>query len=250
MALDVLAVGAHPDDVELGVGGIICSLTAAGRRVGIVDLTRGELGTRGTVKGREREAAAAADILGVKIRENLAYRDGGVDNNRDQQRGLATVIRRFKPQILLLPPPVCRHPDHRRAAALGIDAAFFSGLSRFETHDDGEVQGPWRPQHVLHYMLSESFTPTLVVDVSRFWDQRTRALLAFESQFHVPGYKAASDEPETFVSNADFLGWIEARARTYGYPIGATHAEPLLYHGGPLGVNDLFGVLSRTREFV
>lgn len=250
LKLEVLAVGAHPDDVELSVGGIVCSLTASGKKVGIVDLTRGELGTRGSPETREIEATRAAGILGVEVRENLGIPDGGITNTREHQLRLLRVIRRYRPRILLLNAPVCRHPDHGNAARLGIDAAFYSGLAKVSTADSGEEQEPWRPQHILHYMQSVSFEPTLVVDVSDFWEQRMQALLAFESQFHVPRYKDAAEEPETFVSNADFLEWVTARARTYGYPIGATYGEPLLYHRTPIGVDDLTTVLSRDRPFV
>lgn len=248
--LAVLAVGAHPDDVELSVGGIICSFTAAGKRVGIVDLTRGELGTRGSPETREIEATRAAGILGAAVRENLGIADGDITNTRENQLRLIRVLRRYRPRIVLLNAPVCRHPDHGNAAQLGIDAAYFSGLSKIQTLDDGVEQEPWRPQHILHYMQSVSFHPTFVVDVSAFWEQRMRALLAFESQFHVPLYKDAADEPETFVSNESFLEWVSARAQAHGYPVGAKYGEPLLYHRGPIGINDLASVLARDRLFV
>ena len=248
--LDVLAVGAHPDDVELSVGGIVCSLTSSGHRVGILDLTRGELGTRGTPEARALEAAAAAAILGVEVRENLELPDGGIQNSKEAQIVVVQAIRRHRPRILLLNAPVCRHPDHRNAAILCRDAAFHSGLAKLETREpEGVPQNPWRPQHILHYMQTVAFEPTFVVDVSAFWDQRMRALLAYQSQFHVPSYKLGSEEPETFVSNPDFLEWVSARARTYGYPIGATYGEPLLYHGGPVGIGNLVQTLSRNREY-
>ena len=248
--MDVLAFAAHPDDVELCVGGVICSLTSSGHRVGIVDLTRGELGTRGTPEVRAAEADAAATILGVEVRENLELPDGGIENSKEAQVEVVQAIRRHRPRILLLNAPVCRHPDHRNAAVLCRDAAFHAGLSKLETRErDGATQNPWRPQHILHYMQAVAFEPTFVVDVSPFWEQPMRALLAYESQFHVPSYKQESDEPETFVSNPDFLEWVSARARTYGYPIGATYGEPLLYHGGPVGIGNLAQALSRDREY-
>ncbi len=241
--LDILAVGAHPDDVELCAGGVVCKAVKAGHRVGLLDLTWGELGTRGSVDARKREAAAAAEILGVSIRENLGLPDGGIENSRPNQLRFIRVLRRYRPRILLLNAPVCRHPDHCAAARLGKDAAFYSGLVRIETSDGGSRQEPWRPQHILHYMQSVPFEPSFVVDVTDVWDQRMKALLAYKSQFHVPDYKDDSDEPETYVSNPDFLEWVSSRARTYGYPAGARFAEPILYAGGPMALDEVVSAL-------
>ncbi|WP_228350645.1 bacillithiol biosynthesis deacetylase BshB1 [Rhodocaloribacter litoris] len=248
--LDVLALAAHPDDVELCAGGTICRLTRQGYRVGIVDFTRGELGSRGTPEGRLEEARAAAGILGLAVRENLGLPDGNIAPTPENRERVIRVLRRYRPHILLVNPPVCRHPDHGAAARLAIEAAFYAGLRKIVTReDDGTAQEPWRPHHILHYMQAVPFEPTFVVDVSDVWEQRTRALQAFRSQFFNPDYEPAGDEPETFVSNPEFFRWIEARARTYGYQIGATYGEPFLYHGGPVGVTDLVGVLRREKPF-
>lgn len=246
--LDVLAFAAHPDDAELCAGGTLCLITKQGHRTGVVDFTRGELGTRGTPEQRLSEAERAGEIMGLSARENLGIPDGDIRNSKENQRALIQRIRRHRPHIVLINAPEDRHPDHSDAARLATDALFYSGLAKIETVDeDGEAQEPWRPNHVLHYMQSIEFTPTFVVDVSEVWEQRIWALQAFESQFHNPRYE--SDEPETFVSNKGFLAWIEARARTYGYRIGAEFGEPFLYRQGPVGVTDLVKMLGRDSPF-
>lgn len=246
---DVLAFAPHPDDVELSAGGTVASMTAGGYRVGIVDLTRGELSSRGTVEQREQEALAAARILGVDRRVNLGITDGNIRNSRKNRLKVIAEIRATRPDILLLPAPECRHPDHPAGARLVADAAFQAGLIKIETTDaEGRVQEPWRPPHLLHYMQSIPFEPTLVVDVSAFWEQRTRAVQAFASQFHT-GNPVTTDEPETFISNPAFMDWYDARSRTYGYRIGATHGEPFLYRHGPIGTDDLVAMLKKEKPF-
>ena len=241
--LDVLALAAHPDDVELSVGGTMCLLSAQGYRTGVVDLTRGELGTRGTPEGRLDEAAAAAAVLGLAFRRNLGLPDGEIRNTKDAQRLVVRAVRATRPHIVLINAPEDRHPDHGDAARLGADALFASGLARVETvGDDGLPQAPWRPHHVLHYMNTLEFEPTFVVDVSSVWDRRLAALRAFASQFD-----ASDGGPETFISTPAFLQFVEARARTYGYRIGATYGEPLLYRHGPVGIGDLVQTLGRER---
>ena len=247
--LDVLAFGAHPDDVELSVAGTVCRLVDQGYGVGIVDLTRGELGSRGTPEIRDEEAAAAARILGVSSRDNLGMPDGSIENTEENREKVIRVLRRYRPDILLINAPECRHPDHTAAARLVAESVFFSGLTKIETMDGLEAQEPWRPHHVLHYMQSLSFEPTLVVDVSEVWERRIEALLAFGSQFHNPDYTAADGEPETYVSNPAFFKWIEARARTYGYRIGAEFGEPLLYRHGPIGTDNLVEMLRKEWPF-
>lgn len=244
-SLDVLAFAAHPDDVEFFAGGTVALLVSQGYRVGIADLTRGELGSRGTARIREREAAEAAAILGVEARVNLALPDGDIRNTLENRVEVARVLRTFRPRILLVPAPDCRHPDHPAAARLVTEAVFAAGLRRVETPAGGELLEPWRPHHVLHYMQSIPFDPTLVVDVTPVWETRIRALRAFASQVHDADRAAPGGEPETFISNPAFLDWIEARARTYGYRIGATYGEPLLYRHGPIGVTDLVRCLER-----
>lgn len=248
--LDVLALAAHPDDVELCAGGTMCVLARDGYRTGIVDFTRGELGSRGTAEGRMEEAAAAGKILGLATRDNLGLPDGDVQNTKANQEKLVRLVRRYRPPIVLINALEVRHPDHGDAARLSVDALFYSGLRKLETFDDdGQPQEPWRPSHVLHYMQSIPFEPTFVVDVSDVWEQRTAALQAFKSQFFNPEYQAGEDEPETFISNPDFFEWVEARARVYGYRVGATYGEPLLYRHGPVGVQDLVGMLGAEKRF-
>ena len=247
-SLDVLALAAHPDDVELCAGGTMCLLAKQGYKTGVVDFTRGELGTRGKPEQRAKEAERAGEIMGLSARENLDFPDGDIRNSKENQRALIQRIRRYRPHIVLINAPDDRHPDHADAARLSTDALFYSGLPKIETTEaNGAPQEPWRPHHVLHYMQSIEFTPTFVVDVSEVWEQRIQALQAFQSQFHNPDYE--SDEPETFVSNRGFLGWVAARARVYGYRIGAAFGEPFLYRHGPVGVTDLVKMLGRERTF-
>jgi N-acetylglucosamine malate deacetylase 1 len=243
---DVLAFAAHPDDVELFAGGTVCRLVDQGYRVGIVDLTLGELGSRGTPEIRADEARKAASILGVSSRRNLELPDGDILNNADNRLLVIREIRRCRPDIMLINAPECRHPDHGAAARLVGDAVFYSGLSRIECSDEQDVAlPPWRPHHVLHYMQNLPFEPTLVVDVSSVWERRMKAVRAFGSQFYDPSRPSQEGEPETFISNPEFLEWIDARARTYGYRAGATFGEPFLYRHGPIGTDDLVTMLSR-----
>ncbi len=248
--LDVLALAAHPDDVELCAGGTMCVLARDGYRTGIVDFSRGELGSRGTPEGRMEEAQAAAEILGLTTRDNLGLPDGAIRNTKANQEKLVRLVRRYRPHIVLINAQEERHPDHRDAAVLSTDALFYSGLAKLETFDDdGRLQEPWRPSHVLHYMQSIEFEPTFVVDVTDVWEQRVAALQAFKSQFFNPDYEPEEGAPETFISNPDFFEWIEARARVYGYRTGATYGEPLFYRHGPVGVQNLMGVLSGEKRF-
>ncbi|MFN3596597.1 MAG: bacillithiol biosynthesis deacetylase BshB1 [Rubricoccaceae bacterium] len=243
--LDVLALAAHPDDVELCAGGTMCLLAKQGYRTGIVDFTRGELGTRGTPETRLAEAQRASEILGLAARENLGLPDGGLDDTPAHRLAVIRAVRRHRPAVVLLNAPEDRHPDHGHAARLAAHALFYAGLARIETEDDdGSPQAPWRPFHALHYMQAVEFTPTLVVDVTDVWEQRMAALMAFESQFGV-----SDGAPQTFIANPGFLEWVEARARAYGYRIGATYGEPLLYRHGPIGVSDLGAFLGRERPF-
>ena len=247
--VDVLAFGAHPDDVELCAGGTVALLVKQGYRVGIVDLTRGELGSRGTVDLRAKEAAAASDILGVHARENLGFADGDITNTVENRWRVLRAIRKYRPHIVLIGAPECRHPDHGAGARLVADAIFQAGLVKITSQEFGQDQEPWRPSHVLHYMQSLDFIPDFVVDVSETWEQRTRAVKAYKSQFHSEDYEPSEDEPETFVSNPAFMQFFEARAVSLGYRIGASHGEGFLYRHGPVGVTDLMQVLERGRRY-
>ena len=243
MNVDVLAIGAHPDDVEIGCGGTIRKLADQGYGVSILDLTEGELGSRGSVELRYRESEEARQILGARERTNAGIPDGDIANTVENRSAVIREIRRTRPRILLISAPECRHPDHPAAARLCIDAAFYAGLAKI---DDG--QEPWRPLHILHYMQSLSFEPTLVVDVSETWQARMDAVRAYGSQFHNPDYSASDDEPDTYISHPGFLGFIEARARMLGFRIGAEYGEGFLYHQAPFGVEDLVATFSGRRR--
>ncbi len=230
--LDVLGIAAHPDDVEINAGGLFCLLAKAGYRTGILDLTRGELGSRGSVDKRAQEAAAAARILGLSFRENLGLPDGDIALSLENRLRLVAVLRRTRPLVVLVHPVVCRHPDHTRAARLTVEACYSSGLEKVRA-DQVLDTAPWRPQHVLHYAEVLPMESTFVVDVTETWEQRMRAVRAFATQFHDPEHEG----PETFISDPAFLRWVEARAATLGFSIGARYGEGFLYRG-TLGLTD------------
>jgi bacillithiol biosynthesis deacetylase BshB1 len=247
---DVLAFGSHPDDVELGAGGTVAQMVADGYRVGIVDLTRGELGSRGTVELRNQEALDASAILGASRRVNLNLPDGDIRNTQENRLAVIRELRAARPNLILIPAPECRHPDHPDSARLIIDAVFQSGLSKIQTRGDhDEDQQTWRPHHILHYMQSVPFTPTVVMDVSKTWHLRNKAVQAYKSQVFNPDYVPGVDEPMTFISNPDFMKWYDARARNWGYPIGAEYGEPFLYHHGPFGSDDLVATFAKEKTF-
>lgn len=223
MKLDILVFGAHPDDAELGAGATIAKEVASGKKVGIVDLTRGELGTRGTAEIRDAEAAKAAEILGVRIRENLEFADGFFTNDKEHQLEIIRMIRKYRPEIVLCNAVDDRHIDHAKGAKLVSDAAFLSGLLKIDTKLDGDDQWqePWRPKWVYHYIQWKNLTPDFVVDVSGFIDKKHEAIMAYSSQFYDP----KSDEPETPISSKNFLESVHYRARDLGRLIGVAHAE-------------------------
>ncbi|RMA58677.1 bacillithiol biosynthesis deacetylase BshB1 [Ulvibacter antarcticus] len=221
MKLDILAIGAHPDDVELGCGATIAKEISKGKRVGILDLTRGELGTRGTAQIRDVEAANAAKILGASFRENLEFADGFFVNNASSQLEIIKIIRKYEPDIVLCNAVDDRHIDHGKGSKLASDACFLSGLKKIETIHEGNHQKAWRPKHVYHYIQWKNITPDFVVDVSGFIDKKKQAVFAYESQFHKEGAK----EPETPITSTNFRDSIEYRARDLGRLIGVEHAE-------------------------
>lgn len=232
MKLDILALSAHPDDTELCCGGTLAALVKQDKKVGVIDFTQGEMGSRGTPEQRLQEAQNASDIIGLEVRENLALPDTKLESNREYQKQIIQKIRKYQPHVCLVGAPSDRHPDHGNGTELALDAIFYSGLTKIATFDEqGEPQERWRPSHVLHFMQDRPFDPDIVFDISDTFEIKKEAILAFESQFNVqnPG-----DEPETYISNEQFFEGIEARARHYGHLIGATYGEPFKYHNGPV----------------
>nr|WP_315147238.1 bacillithiol biosynthesis deacetylase BshB1 [uncultured Flavobacterium sp.] len=221
MKLDILAFGAHPDDVELGCSGTIAKEISLGKKVGIIDLTRGELGTRGTVEIRNQEAAAAAKILGVSVRENLDMRDGFFVNDEAHQLKIIKMIRKYQPEIVICNAIEDRHIDHGKGSQLVSDACFLSGLMKIETELNGENQKAWRPKLVYHYMQWKNLTPDFVVDISGFNEKRVASILAYSSQF----YNSNSDEPETPIASKNFLESLNYRPKDLGRLIGTDFAE-------------------------
>lgn len=221
MKLDILAIGAHPDDVELGCSATIAKEISRGKTVGIVDLTRGELGTRGSAETRDEEAANAAEILGVSIRINMRFADGFFINDKQHQLELIKVIRRCKPDIVLCNAIDDRHIDHGKGSQLVSDACFLSGLKKIETEVGGQQQEHWRPKHVYHYIQWKHIAPDFVVDVSGFMDKKVDSVLAYKTQF----YDAKSKEPETPITSKNFTDSINYRARDLGRLIGADYGE-------------------------
>lgn len=236
MKLDILVLASHPDDAELGSGGTIAKHIALGHKVGIVDLTLGELGTRGTPETRVQEAKESARILGVSVRENLELKDGFFQNDPGSQMVVIRAIRKYQPRIILANAIYDRHVDHGKGASLAYDASFLSGLVKIETHDEqGRPQHPWRPDAVYHYVQSQFITPDFVIDVTDHWETKMKAIRAFGSQFFNPD----SNEPETYISKPGFLRMIEARGVEYGHAIGATYGEGFTVRRF-IGVNSLF----------
>jgi bacillithiol biosynthesis deacetylase BshB1 len=232
--LDVLAIGAHPDDIELSCGGTIIKLVEGGNRVGIVDLTDGELGTRGTSETRLREAAEAARILGVYVRESLHIRDGRIENSEDNQHRLIRVIRKYRPKLLLFPASADRHPDHVNAHILSRESWFYAGLQKLRTVEEGVSQEPYRPDKYYTYMQWFESIPSFVIDVSAQYEKRTQAVLAFRSQFYNP----ESTERATALSSPEFLEMLHTRYSYYGDRIGVQYGEPFI-SPNLIGVNDI-----------
>lgn len=219
--LDILAFGAHPDDVELGCAGTIAKEVSLGKSVGIIDLTRGELGTRGSAEIRDTEAGNAAKILNIAVRENLNFRDGFFKNNEKHQLEVIRMIRKYKPEIVLCNAIDDRHIDHGKGSKLVSDACFLSGLLKIETSLNGNIQDPWRPKLVYHYIQWKNIEPDFVVDVTGFMDIKTKAIMAYDSQFYNP----KTNEPETPITSKNFLDSVKYRAQDLGRLIGVEYAE-------------------------
>ena len=240
MKLDILVFGAHPDDAELGAGATIAKEVAGGKKVGIIDLTRGELGTRGSAEIRDREAADSAKILGLSIRENLEFADGFFTNDKAHQLAVIRIIRKYRPQIVLCNAVDDRHIDHAKASKLVSNACFLSGLVKIDSKYEGDDQwqDPWRPNHVYHYIQWKNLSPDFVVDVSGFINKKMEAIRAYSSQFYDP----SSEEPKTPISSKNFTDSVEYRSRDLGRLIGVDHAEGFTAERY-LGVKDLSALI-------
>jgi bacillithiol biosynthesis deacetylase BshB1 len=223
MKLDLLAFGVHPDDIELSCAGTLLVEKNNGKKIGAVDLTRGELGTRGTAETREEEAENSAKILGVDVRENLDMADGFFRNDEENQRKVITVLRKYRPDIVLCNAIDDRHPDHGRAAQLVSDSCFLSGLRKVETFDGREKQEIWKPKYVFNYIQDQYFTPSFVVDISEVIEKKLDAIKAFKTQFFT-GEKN-DNEPQTYISTPEFLESVINRSKMFGKMIGVKHAE-------------------------
>ena len=236
--LKILALGAHPDDVELGAGATLAKHSRQGDACGIVDLTLGEMGTRGTPEIRLEEAKNAAQILGIDIRENLKLRDGFISNDEQSQLKVIEVIRKYRPDIVLCNAPNDRHPDHGEASRLVVRASFLAGLRKIKTSIEGELQEPWRPLSVYHYIQYYDFTPDFIVDVSGFMDAKMDSIKAHSSQFFDPNSK----EPETVISSQGFFQSITSRAEEWGRQIYKKSGEGFIKER-PIGIDDLNALL-------
>lgn len=237
MKLDILVFAVHPDDAELGCSGTILKHIALGKKVGIVDFTRGELGTRGTAETRDEEAAESAKILGLHTRENLRFKDGFFKNDEAHQLEVIKMVRKYQPEIILTNALHDRHPDHARAGDLANDAIFLSGLIKIETKLDGIVQSAWRPRLVLQYIQDRYIQPDIIIDITDFIEQKEQAIRAFKTQFDSSDNK----EPQTYISSPEFLDSVTGRAREFGKQIGVKYGEGFTSRK-LLGVDDLFNL--------
>ena len=238
MKLDILAFAAHPDDVELSASGTLMRYVAEGKKVGIIDLTEGELGTRGTVETRYEEAADASKIMGLSARHNLRMADGFFEDNADNKRLIIEQIRKYQPEIVLVNSISDRHPDHERAGKLVEDACFLAGLCKIETDLDGIEQLPHRPRLVAHYIQDFYLEPSFVIDVTDYVDRKIEVIKSFKTQFYDPN----SPEPSTPISGEEFFDFIKGRMLNMGRPAGMKYAEGFII-SRVFGIKDLFEVV-------
>lgn len=236
MKLDILAIGVHPDDVELSASGTILKHIALGKKVGILDLTRGELGTRGNAQLRTTEATKASEILGLSVREQLTMADGFFENNETHIKQIIRAIRNYQPEIILCNAVSDRHPDHGRSAKLVADACFYSGLTKIGTNDlQGTNQPVWRPKALYHYIQEQYIEPDFVIDITAYMETKMESIMAYSSQFYDPNSK----EPITPITAANYMDYVKAKATLYGKAIGCDYAEGFTVNR-TMGVNNLF----------
>ena len=233
--LDILVIAAHPDDAELGCAGTIAAHVSKGYKVGIVDLTHGEMGTRGTPDIRLEESAAAAQALGLSARENMGFKDIYFKDDEFHQLELIKVIRKYQPDIVLANAVTDRHPDHGKGSSLATNACFMSGLVKIDTSYEGVRQEAWRPKLVYHYIQNNYIEPDFIVDITPYWDTKIASIMAFKSQFFDP----SSQEPSSFISTPEFLPFVESRARDFGHRIMTKYGEGFTVERY-IGVKDLF----------
>ncbi|PVY40787.1 bacillithiol biosynthesis deacetylase BshB1 [Pontibacter virosus] len=239
MKLDILAFASHPDDVELGCAGTLIAHIASGRKAGVVDLTRGELGTRGTPAERVTEAEEAARIMGLSVRDNLGFADGFFTNDKEHQLQIVRKVRQYQPDIVLMNALHDRHPDHGRGAAVVAEACFLAGLKMIKTlGEDGLEQQAWRPKATYNFIQDRYIKPDFVMDVTPYWEKKLETIRAFRTQFYNPD----DSSPNTYISSPEFLDFIEARAREYGHAIGVTFGEGFT-SAKQVGVRNLFDLI-------
>ncbi len=239
MKLDILAITAHPDDAELSAAGTMIAHVKQGKKVGIVDLTKGELGTNGSVQIRKKEAHQASRLMGLRVRKNLGFSDGFFVNDRTHQLEVIKIIRRYRPEVIITNAPQDRHPDHVNGAELVKKATFLSGLQKIETALGGLKQKQWRPSQLYHIVQSQYLQPNIIVDISNFWERKVKVLQAYPSQFYVEGIDSGQ---KTYISTPQFMEFVKARAREYGQAIGVTYGEGFI-KSSAIGARSLFDLL-------
>ena len=239
MKLDILIFASHPDDAELGCSGTIVAHIASGKKVGIVDLTRGELGTRGTPETRAAEAEAASKVLGLSVRENLGFADGFFVNDKAHQLKVIEKIRQYKPELVIMNAIRDRHPDHGKGSQLVSESCFLAGLKMIETTGpDGESQEAWRPKVVYHYIQDRYIKPDVIVDITPYWEKKLESIRAYKTQFYNPD----DSSENTYISSPEFMEFLEARAKEYGHAIGVTYGEGFTVERH-IGVKNLFDLI-------
>jgi bacillithiol biosynthesis deacetylase BshB1 len=222
MNLDAIFFGAHPDDAELSCGGTIAKMVSANKKIGIADLTSGELGTRGSKETRFKELEKASKVLNISVRDNLGIKDGSIENSKSNQKKIITLLRKYRPSVIFIPYEKDRHPDHQNANRLIKESAFYSGLNKIKTSFRGKTQNSFRPSKNYYFMQTYTFEPSFIVDITDYFEIKMKAVKCYSSQFYDP----KSSEPNTFISDKKFIEYLEARAAFYGFQIGVKYGEP------------------------